>query len=440
MPDAVTVCDPDDIRMLLGNTAVNKAPFYRILKFTGIENTLSYQDNASALVRHRQIGPFLRSAYLSKMEGTIMREGVLSIKSKWDKLLDESPNGVVEVNYCDDFIIGVFGVISTLVHGRRLEELNNSESAATWIKKSLSFLGTRSMVQMLPSFISKPLLSPWEHYYTRLSMYTHESISKRTRYLKEIENSNKDSERPADLLQAFIDAEDAESKCKMSYGEIHSECLLMMQAGTDTTSQTIATTVHLLLLHPLYHKRAVEEIRSQFDSDHVITYNECREKLPFLEACIFESLRLEPVTGGILARVSPKGGVTIKGHFIPEGTSIMVNLAAANRHGRHWERPYEFDPTRFLGNREARSKIMTFSSGRRTCPGRQLAWWEMLTILANILKDYDLKMPSDCANFGPGMLDKNGYPKTMDWRMFITIKPKDSDRDCRVLVSRAKTA
>ncbi|KAJ2554828.1 hypothetical protein EV175_002463, partial [Coemansia sp. RSA 1933] len=441
MPDAVTVCDPDDIRMLLGNTAVNKAPFYRILRFTGIENTLSYQNNADALVRHRQIGPFLKTGYLSKMEDTIMREGVISIKDKWDKLLDESPDGVAEVNYCDDFIIGVFGIISTLVYGRRIKELNDSSTnTATWIKKSLSFLGTRSMVNMLPSFVSKILLSPWEHYYTRLSSYTHESISQRKDQLQALERSGKGSERPTDLLQAFIDAEDMESKSKMSYDEIHSECLLMMQAGTDTTSQTITTTVHLLLLHPHYHRRVVEEIRSQFSPDHVVTYSECRDKLPFLEACILESLRLEPVTGGVLARVAPKGGVTIKGQFIPEGTSLLVNFAAANHHSRHWKRPHEFNPTRFIDNRDARNKLMTFSHGRRTCPGRQLAWWEMFTILANVLKDYDLKIPSDCTHFGPDVVDKNGYPKTMDWRMFITIRPENSERDCRVLISKAASA
>ncbi|KAJ1897687.1 hypothetical protein LPJ81_004486 [Coemansia sp. IMI 209127] len=441
MPDAVTVCDPDDIRMLLGNPTVNKASFYRILKFTGIENTLSYQNNADALVRHRQIGPFLKTGYLSKMEDTIMREGVISIKNKWDKLLDESPSSAVEVNYSDDFTIGVFGIISTLVYGRKIKELNdNSADTAIWIKKSLSFLGTRSMVNMLPSFVSRILLSPWEHYYTRLSNYTHESISQRKSHLNELETSGKDNERPTDLLQALIDAEDAESKSKMSYDEIHSECLLMMQAGTDTTSQTISTTLHLLLLHPHYHNMAVDEVRSQFSPDHVVTYNECRDKLPFLEACFFESLRLEPVTGGILGRTAPKGGVTIKGQFIPEGTSLLVNLAAANRHSRHWDRPLEFDPTRFIGNRDARNKIMTFSYGRRACPGRQLAWWEMLTILANVLKDYDLKVPSDCTHFGPDVLGENGYPKTMDWRMFITIKPENSERDCRVLVSRATTA
>ncbi|KAJ2499777.1 hypothetical protein GGI11_007932, partial [Coemansia sp. RSA 2049] len=322
MPNAVTVCDPDDIRVLLNNSDVNKASHYKILRFTGIDNTLSFLKTEDALVRHRQMGPFLKSAYLSKMEDTIMREGVQSIKQKWDTLLDQSKTGSVEVNYSDDVIIGVFAIISTLVYGKRIKELNdNSSMSASWIKRSLTFLGIREMVLSLPSIISKPLLYPWEHYYTRLSNYTHEAISQRKHYLRSLEDSGKGSEQPVDLLQALIDAEDTKSNSRLSYDELHAECLLMMHAGTETTSQTITTTIHLLLLHPQYLKKAVGEIRSQFSCDHVITYKECREQLPFLEACIFESLRLEPVTGGTLAREAPKGGLTIKEHFIPEGTT-----------------------------------------------------------------------------------------------------------------------
>ncbi|KAJ2665612.1 hypothetical protein IWW48_000063 [Coemansia sp. RSA 1200] len=347
MPNAVTVCDSDDIHVLLNNNDVNKASHYRILRFTGIDNTLSFLKTEDALVRHRQMGSFLKSAYLSKMEDIIMREGVQSIKQKWDTLLDQSKTGSVEVNYSDDIIIGVFAIISTLIYGKRIKELNgNSSMSASWIKRLLTSLGIRAMVQLLPSIISKPLLYTWEHYYTRLSNYTHEAIAQRKHYLRSLEDSGKDSEKPADLLQALIDAEDTKSNSRLSYDELHAAS---------------------------YLKKTVSEIRSQFCRDHIITYKECCEQLPFLEACIFESLRLEPVTGGTLAREAPKGGLTIKEHFIPEGATVTVNFAAANRHCRHWDNPLEFNPTRFLYNKSAQNKIMTFSYGRRTCSGRQLA-------------------------------------------------------------------
>ncbi|KAJ2511614.1 hypothetical protein GGI11_005045, partial [Coemansia sp. RSA 2049] len=48
MPNAVAVSHPDDIRTVLGNSAVKKAPYYRIVRFTGVETSLTLQDNKDA--------------------------------------------------------------------------------------------------------------------------------------------------------------------------------------------------------------------------------------------------------------------------------------------------------------------------------------------------------------------------------------------------------
>ena len=48
-------------------------------------------------------------------------------------------------------------------------------------------------------------------------------------------------------------------------------------------------------------------------------------KLPYLNACISESLRLSPAIANIFFREVPTGGSTILGHFVPEGTFVGVN-------------------------------------------------------------------------------------------------------------------
>ncbi|KAJ2521295.1 hypothetical protein H4217_001469 [Coemansia sp. RSA 1939] len=63
----------------------------------------------------------------------------------------------------------------------------------------------------------------------------------------------------------------------------------------------------------------------------------------------------------------------------------------------------------------------------------------MLTILANVFKDYDMRLPSDYEHLGPAVLDKNGNPKLMNARQYIVVKPADPIRDCRVVISRAST-
>ncbi|KAJ2721094.1 hypothetical protein GGI07_004199 [Coemansia sp. Benny D115] len=432
--DSICISNPADIRALLNNPNVPKAHHYNILRFTGIDNTVSTQDVELANLRRRQMGPFFKPSYLARMEKTIMERGILSIKSKWDQLITQSASGKAEVNYSHDFLFSSFDIIGTLIYGKQIAELSvNDTKTVRWIDTTVTYLGLRSMLRLLP--ILSPLSQfpwPWEQRYRTLSKYINESIDRRRKLLAKTDKQK----RPTDLLQAFMDAEDPESRVRMSHAQIHGECVLMMLAGADTVSHTIAWTVHFLTLYPEHLKRAMEEVRSAFAPNHVVTYSEGRLHLPFVEACLYESLRLAPVTGGLLPRVSPKGGVVVQGHYIPEGTMIFANFAAANHHHAFWENPYAYDPSRFLNNSEAKHNVLTFSYGKRICPGRHLAWWEMLTVLANALKDYDWSLPSDLTHLGPSVLDERGYPKQMDSQQFIVVKPADAERDCRLVISK----
>ncbi|KAJ2826820.1 hypothetical protein IWW50_002180 [Coemansia erecta] len=439
MPNAVTICDPADIRAFMGNSAVGKSEYYRAMKFTGIENVATFKDNSDASVRHRQILPYFKPAHLAKMERTIVDLGILTIKRKWDDMLDASSDGTTEVNYCNDFLISTFGIISTLVYGKKMKELSSTDAAtAKWINMSIMYLSVRAMFMVLPKYLVMPFLYPWEHYYHTLSNYIYEAISSRRVLMEKFEIDGCQDKKPVDMLQALIDAEDPETKARMTNDQIHGECTLMMHAGADTTSLTMGWTLHLLMLYPEHYKRAVAEARSMFAPDHIITYKECRTHLPFIEACILESLRLAPASGGLLPRVVPEGGLTIKNQFLPEGTTVFVNLAVANHHKTYWNNPHEYNPTRFLDNKELQHYILTFSHGRRICPGKNLAWWEMLTIMSNILKDYDFRVPDDLTHFGPHILNKHGFPQTMESKAFITVKPENPERDCRLIISRAQ--
>lgn len=44
--------------------------------------------------------------------------------------------------------------------------------------------------------------------------------------------------------------------------------------------------------------------------------------MPYLQACLYEGLRLHPAVGMSLPRVTPPGGVEIDGRFIPEGVGV----------------------------------------------------------------------------------------------------------------------
>ncbi|KAI8325385.1 hypothetical protein GQ54DRAFT_301858 [Martensiomyces pterosporus] len=55
------------------------------------------------------------------------------------------------------------------------------------------------------------------------------------------------------------------------------------------SSNTLTWTIHFLMLHPQHYKRVVDEVQSSFDNDHLITFDEAKEKHPFMEVCVYES-------------------------------------------------------------------------------------------------------------------------------------------------------
>lgn len=69
--------------------------------------------------------------------------------------------------------------------------------------------------------------------------------------------------------------------------------------------------------------RLSQEIRSTFNRDSDITSSRCIT-LPYLNAVIEETLRVYPAVATHVARLVPKGGATVAGHFIPEDVRTQL--------------------------------------------------------------------------------------------------------------------
>ena len=94
-------------------------------------------------------------------------------------------------------------------------------------------------------------------------------------------------------------------------------------AGSDTTAISIRAVLYHLGRNPRCKRKLVEELDSAQKSGKLSTpiKTEEAEKLPYLQACIYEGLRCHPAVGMTLPRVTPVGGFDINGTFIPEGVS-----------------------------------------------------------------------------------------------------------------------
>ncbi len=70
----------------------------------------------------------------------------------------------------------------------------------------------------------------------------------------------------------------------------------------------------------------------------------------------------------------------LNGYFIPKGTYIFPNLWALHHNEMHWDKPFEFNPSRWIENgmvvgptHKKKQRLLAFGAGRRQCPGEVFA-------------------------------------------------------------------
>lgn len=177
-----------------------------------------------------------------------------------------------------------------------------------------------------------------------------------------------------DLLSVLCAAEiDGES---MTDEEIKAFCSLLLTAGGETTDKAVASLVRNLVLHPA-QMAAVREDRSLID------------------AAFAETLRFTPPVHMIMRQ--PAEDVELSGGTVPAGATVTCLIGAANRDGRHFDRPDEFDVTRpglgepGLGGKafSAAADHLAFCLGRHFCVGALLSRFELEVGVNDLLDAMD---------------------------------------------------
>ncbi|KAF9884303.1 hypothetical protein FE257_001881 [Aspergillus nanangensis] len=167
---------------------------------------------------------------------------------------------------------------------------------------------------------------------------------------------------------------------------------LFIVAGSETTANLLSGLIARLIWNPAKCKTLCEEIRSTFASEAEITY-ERTSRMPYLNACLEEGLRIHPPVPVGLLRTVPKEGDHIDGNWVPGGTSVGVGSWAAAHNPANFADCDSFIPERWLGEGlpgDNKRGMQPFSLGPRGCIGKNLSYMEMRLILTRILWNFDL--------------------------------------------------
>lgn len=182
-------------------------------------------------------------------------------------------------------------------------------------------------------------------------------------------------------------------------GDVLAECSVMMNAGTETTTAAFTYTLYFIYKHPAVLAKLRAELDAACGTEEVAPYSVVSD-LPYLKACVEESLRVKPPSSFGLPREVPKGGRMIGGQWIDEGVTVSVPTYSLLRDENVFDRAGEYIPDRWFTEDREKHRLMMknhlpFSTGPRACIGRNISYFEQLLVIATLVRTFDFEMADD---------------------------------------------
>ena len=185
-------------------------------------------------------------------------------------------------------------------------------------------------------------------------------------------------------------------------------------------TETLLTTIRWFLVHmlhwPEFQDKIYEEITNKIGFDRYPQFSD-RQNLHFLHACINEELRLSSITPLGIPRKATED-TDLNGISIPKGAQVIINFWNIHMNEKHWDKPKQFNPYRFLDEDGAfiepgrLKSFVPFSAGIRGCPGEAFAKLEMFMMISRMFRDFRVELP------------KGESLPSLEGELGITLSPK----------------
>jgi cytochrome P450 len=145
--------------------------------------------------------------------------------------------------------------------------------------------------------------------------------------------------------------------------------------------------------------KATREVRSKFSTKEDVRTGAALSSCTYLRACIDEAMRLCPPVPAVLSREVLHGGLTVNGHYFPEGTDVGVPPFAVMRNPLYYSDPLKYKPERWLecesttaeSIKLVQSAFCPFSIGPRVCLAKSLAYAELMVVTSRVLWEFDIR-------------------------------------------------
>lgn len=178
----------------------------------------------------------------------------------------------------------------------------------------------------------------------------------------------------------------------------------LLEAGSDTSANTLVGFIQAMVLFPSTQKRAQEELDRVCGNARLPDMDDI-DNLPYIRACVKETLRWMPTAIlGVPHRLIQDD--EYMGYRLPAGASVMCNVWGIHMDENRHPDPRKFDPLRYIDDHttsyESASAAdasqrdqFNFGAGRRICQGMHIADRTLLFAVSRLLWAFNIEKALD---------------------------------------------
>jgi len=251
---------------------------------------------------------------------------------------------------------------------------------------NLSFSSFNELELNFPwwKFFKTPLL---RKVYDAQDFLTQTAIKYIEKTMEAVKNRPEDSDEPANILEQVL-------LRGLSNKETVAMVTDFLMAGIDTTSHSMGFLFYYLARNPDKQEILRQEILNLVGPRGTPATVKALNKMPYMRACIKETLRLTPATVGNARLI--ENDMVLSGYQVPKGVLVVSLHMISGVAEDQFPNANRFIPERWIKGHPLESThhpyaALPFGFGKRMCIGRRLAELEMWQLTIKILQNFKVE-------------------------------------------------
>ncbi|KAI1760134.1 cytochrome P450 [Hypoxylon sp. FL1150] len=389
-PQELTIIHPDVLGVIGGHgSPCIKAPVYDIQRPLVSLNTIRTKEGYAPRRRRWDDALGLSSSYIPDKEARTRHFASLLVKQI-------QASSTRPINVTTWFSHFAFDVMTDLAFGRSFDLIQNLEPASK-LHHAPALLSRG--IGLLRFFMPAPwigVLCVKAAPYIPIISREWNNAQKWAADMCDVRLEQGDAKHRQDAFSRFtISARRDKDEESLDRLALYGDTFTFAVAGSHTTAAVLTMLFYELARRPELQERVREEATEAGVTETADNMAIAWDKLPLLDGCINEALRLYPALPTAGLRQTVDKPVKVGDTWIPPQTVVVAPRWLIGRLESAFEQAQDFVPERWTTKPYMVKNPLAFSpfaNGRHTCPGKQLGLLEVRMAAAMILANFEFSL------------------------------------------------